>query len=106
MRIERVLTDNARNYTASAAFRSALAELGARHKTTRPYRPQTNGKAERLNRTLLDEWAYARAYRTNDERLAALPGWLDEYNCRRPHSAIGGLAPMQFLVNNVSGNHI
>jgi transposase InsO family protein len=106
VRIERVLTDNARNYVASAAFAAALADLGARHKTTRPYRPQTNGKAERLNRTLLDEWAYARPYASNAERLAALPAWLDEYNCRRPHSALGGLAPMQFLVNNVSGNHI
>ena len=105
VRIERVMTDNARNYTGSRAFADALAELGARHKRTRPYRPQTNGKAERFNRTLLDEWAYAREYTTNDDRLAAFPEWLDQYNHHRPHTALGGLTPMEFLVNNVSVNH-
>jgi transposase InsO family protein len=105
VRVERVMTDNARNYTDSRAFGEALAELGARHLTTRPFRPQTNGKAERFNRTLLDEWAYARPFTTNEERLAALPPWLDHYNQHRPHTALAGLAPMQVLVNNVSGNH-
>lgn len=57
---------------------------------TRPYRPQTNGKAERFNRTLLDEWAYSRLYRSNDDRLARLPRWLHAYNSRRPHTALGG----------------
>ncbi len=105
VRIERVLTDNARNYTASRAFGEALADLGARHKRTRPFRPQTNGKSERFNRTMLDEWAYARACTSNDERLAALDPWLHHYNHGRPHTALGGLTPMQVLVNNVSANH-
>jgi transposase InsO family protein len=105
VRIERVLTDNAKNYTNSRAFAEALAELGATHKTTRPFRPQTNGKVERFNRTMIDEWAYARAYATNDERLAALAPWVEEYNRTRPHSGLRGLTPMQALVNNVSVNH-
>jgi transposase InsO family protein len=79
--------------------------LGTRHSRTRPYRPQTNGKAERFIKTLLAEWAYARRYRSNDERLAALPRWVDFYNHGRPHTALRGLAPMPVLVNNVRGNH-
>jgi transposase InsO family protein len=95
--IERVLTDNARNYTVSQAFAQALGELGVSHRRTRPYRPQTNGKAERFNRTMLDEWAYSRLYRSNDERLARLPRWLHAYNSRRPHTALGGRPPMSVL---------
>jgi transposase InsO family protein len=105
VRIERVMTDNARNYTTSLSFQAALAELGARHKRTRPFRPQTNGKSERFNRTMLDEWAYARPYETNNERLLALPAFVDRYNHHRPHTSLGGLTPMEVLVNNVSGNH-
>src|ERR1035437_4199366 len=90
VRIERVLTDNARNYTTSRAFAAALAEIGARHKRTRPFRPQTNGKAERFNGTLLTEWAYARLYVTNQPRLDAFPAWLDFYNSERPHGSLGG----------------
>ncbi|GHD95977.1 IS481 family transposase [Streptomyces naganishii JCM 4654] len=71
-RIERVLTDNAWPYRKSFAWRQALADLGAAGKLTRIYRPQTNGKVERFNRTLLDEWAYLRPYTSNDERTAAL----------------------------------
>jgi transposase InsO family protein len=104
IRIERVLTDRAFAYTQAHAFREAVASLGARHRTTRPYRPQTNGKAERFIRTLLEEWAYARLYRTNAERLAALPGWLAFYNHRRPHTALGGRPPIA-AVNNVHGNY-
>ncbi len=104
IRIERVLTDNGAAYR-SHAYGAALVELGARHKRTRPYRPQTNGKAERLIKTLLAEWAYARPYRTNDERLMALPEWLEFYNHGRPHTALDGLTPHQALVNNVGGNH-
>lgn len=106
VRIERVMTDNARNYRTSRAFAEAVAELGARHKRTRPFRPQTNGKSERFNRTMLEEWAYARPYSCNEQRLAALDAWLYDYNHHRPHSALKGLSPMQFLVNNVSVNHI
>jgi transposase InsO family protein len=105
VRIERVMTDNAKNYTRSRRFAEALADLGARHKTTRFYRPQTNGKSERFNRTLLDEWAYARPYGSNEERFEALGAFLHNYNHGRPHTALKGLTPMQVLVNNVSGNH-
>jgi transposase InsO family protein len=105
VRIERVMTDNAKNYTRSRAFGDALRDLEARHLLTKPYRPQTNGKAERFNRTLLDEWAYARPYRSNSERLQALAPYVDYYNHHRPHTALKGLTPMEFLVNNVSGNH-
>jgi transposase InsO family protein len=105
VRIERVMTDNARNYTRSREFQAALADLGARHKRTRAYRPQTNGKSERFNRTLLDEWAYVRAYESNNERLLALPDFVKRYNNHRPHTSLQGLAPMAALVNNVSGNH-
>ena len=105
VRIERVMTDNARNYRTSRAFAEALAELGARHKRTRPFRPQTNGKSERFNRTMLEEWAYARPYSSNEERLAALGPWVYDYNHHRGHTALKGLTPMQFLVNNVSVNH-
>jgi transposase InsO family protein len=104
VRIERVLTDNAKNYTLSKVFAAAVDEIGARHKVTRPFRPQTNGKAERFNGTLLSEWAYVRPYETNQARLDALPAFVDYYQ-RRPHGSLGGLAPMTVLVNNVSGNH-
>jgi transposase InsO family protein len=105
VRIERVMTDNALNYTASAAFQDALAELEIRHKRTPAFWPQVNGKSERFNRTMLDEWAYARAFASNNERLLAFGPWLDHYNHHRPHSALGGLTPMDVLVNNVSVNH-
>jgi transposase InsO family protein len=106
VRIERVMTDNAKNYTRSRAFAEALQELGARHKRTRFFNPQQNGKSERFNRTMLDEWAYARPYDSNEERLRAFPGFLHDYNHIRPHTALRGLTPMQVLVNNVSVNHI
>jgi transposase InsO family protein len=105
VRIERVLTDNAKNYTLSNAFASALAEIGARHKVTRPFRPQTNGKAERFNQTLLREWAYARRYDTNQDRLDALPAFIRRYNEERPHGSLAGRTPLSVLVNNVSVNH-
>ena len=104
VRIERVLTDNAWAYT-SPTYGRAVASIDARHKRTRPYRPQTNGKAERFIKTLLAEWAYGRAYRTNDERIAALPAWLDYYNAERTHTALGGITPQAALVNNLRGNH-
>ncbi len=104
VRVERVLTDNGGPYR-SHAYAATLAELGARHKRTRPYRPQTNGKAERFIKTMLGEWAYARPYRSNDERLAALADWVDSYNHERTHTALAGQIPMDVLVSNVHGNH-
>jgi transposase InsO family protein len=83
---------------------AGLAQAGARHRRTRLYRPQTNGKAERFNRTLATEWSYARLYTSNQDRLGALPGWLHHYNYHRPHTALGGRSPMQVL-NNVPGNY-
>ena len=105
VRIERVLTDNGKAYTESRLYAGVMAELGARHKRTRAYRPQTNGKAERFIKTMLAEWAYGRLYRSNQERLVALPRWVDFYNHRRPHTALGGDVPMTVLVNDVRGNH-
>ena len=102
--VERVLTDNGGAYV-SRAYAGAMERLGARHKRTRPYRPQTNGKAERFIKTLLTEWAYARPYRSNAERLSALPDWVYFYNHGRPHTAIDGLVPHQALVDNLSVNH-
>ena len=77
--IQRVLTDNAKAYTDSVVFADTAAGLGIRLKRTRPYRPQTNGKVERFNRTLLEEWAYARLYRSNAERCRAFTRWLRSY---------------------------
>jgi len=105
IRVERVLTDNGLAYTRSAAYRDVLDGLGACHKRTRPFRPQTNGKAERLIQTLINEWAYARQYMTNRERADALPAFVDFYNRRRPHTALGGRSPLD-AVSNVSGDHI
>lgn len=99
--VERVLTDNGLAYRSNA-YRAVLGER--RHTRTRPYRPQTNGKAERFIGTLIREWAYARPYRSNDERSAALPAFVDFYNQRRPHTALGGLSPAA-VVNNVRGDH-
>jgi transposase InsO family protein len=93
-RIERVLTDNAKNYVVSRDFAAALAGIGARHKTIRPHCPWQNGKAERFNRTLALEWAYRRIYLSNTDRTAALAPWLDFYNTRRRHTALGGQPPI------------
>ncbi len=103
VRIERVLTDNGGPYR-SHAYAATLAELGARHKRTRPYRPQTNGKAERFIKTMLAEWAYARPYHSNHERMDALADWVDFYNHERTHTALAGRVPMDVLVSNVRGN--
>jgi len=104
VRVERVLTDNGGAYR-SRAYAAAMGRIGAKHSRTRPYRPQTNGKAERFIKTLLAEWAYARPYRSNTERLAVLPDWVHFYNHGRPHTAIDGLVPHQALVDNLSVNH-
>ncbi|MGH2626437.1 MAG: IS481 family transposase, partial [Anaerolineales bacterium] len=105
VRIQRVMTDRSRSYTMSRHFQEALQRLRTRHKITRPYRPQTNGKAERFIQTLLAEWAYARLYRSNEDRLRAFPKWLHHYNNHRPHTALGGQPPIAAVVNNVSGKH-
>ena len=102
--VERVMTDNAWTYTHSTSLAALFRELGVRHVRTRPRRPQTNGKAERLIGTLQREWAYARLFRSNAERLASLPGWVDAYNRRRPHAGLEGQTPMSVLVNKVDGN--
>ena len=94
--VERILTDNGKNYT-SRAFRETAAAHGIRLKRTRPYRPQTNGKAEAFNKILQAEWAYRRPYESNSERLDALPGFLGRYNRRRPHGGIGGATPASRL---------
>jgi transposase InsO family protein len=99
--VERVLTDNGWAYR-SDAYRAVLGERP--HSRTRPYRPQTNGKAERFIGTLVREWAYARPYRSNTERLDALPVFVDFYNQLRPHRSLGGLSP-SVVVNNVRGDH-
>ena len=92
--IERVMTDNAKCYVESKAFQQALTDIGASHRRTRNYRPQTNGKAERFIQTLLKEWAYDRAYPNNAARLRRLPRVVETYNLRRPHTALGGLPPI------------
>jgi transposase InsO family protein len=103
IRLQRVMTDNGNCYRSNT-FAQAMRAVGAKHKLTRPYRPQTNGKAERFIRTLVEEWAYARFYPSNEARLQALPDWVDFYNARRPHTGLQGKAPLGVAVNNVSGN--
>ncbi|WP_437090094.1 IS481 family transposase [Streptomyces sp. enrichment culture] len=102
--VERVLTDNAWPYRKSFAWQQALADLGATGKLTRAYRPQTNGKVERFNRTLLDEWAYLRPYTSNTERTAALADFLHTYNHHRCHTALDGHPPIS-RVNNAAGQY-
>jgi len=92
--IQRIMTDRAFSYTLSRVFQTVVQRLQLRHKVTRPSRPQTNGKAERFIQTLLAEWAYARLYRSNEERHRALPKWLHYYNHSRPHTALGGQSPI------------
>ena len=96
--VKRVLTDNGSAYR-SHAFRDALAAGGVVHKRTRPYRPQTNGKVERFNRTLLTEWAYARPYASETERAAAYPTFLHTYTHHRPHTALKGRPPADRVTN-------
>jgi transposase InsO family protein len=103
IRVERLLTDNGSAYL-SATHARACRRLGIRHLRTRPYRPQTNGKAERFIRTLVAGWAYGAIYRSSRERTAALDGWLWYYNHRRRHSALGRQPPVSRT--NVLGSYI
>lgn len=96
VRIKRILTDNAKNYT-SCAVRAVTRTFGIAHKRTRPYRPQTNGKAEAFIKILLREWAYVRMYTSNAERSQALSAFMDYYNHHRPHGGIGGATPRSRL---------
>lgn len=93
MQVQELLTDNGSPYR-SAVHALACKAIGIRHLRTRPYRPQTNGKAERFIRTMLAGWAYGAIYRNSTERTAALDGWLWTYNHRRPHQAIGRQTPI------------
>jgi transposase InsO family protein len=102
IQVERVLTDNGGAYL-TAVHALACKALGIRHSRTRPYRPQTNGKAERFIRTLVSGWAYGAIYRSSAERTAALDGWLWHYNHQRRHSALGHQAPVSRT--NVIGSY-
>jgi transposase InsO family protein len=96
-----VMTDNGSCYR-SHAFAAALGNI--RHVWTRPYRPQTNGKVERFNRTLEEEWAYAASYLSDEARAATYPAWIHHYNHHRPHTGIGGQTPSD-RVHNLTGNY-
>jgi transposase InsO family protein len=105
--IERVMTDNGAGYR-SIVHALACRTLGLRHLRTRPYRPRTNGKAERFIRTMLGGWAYGAIYGSSAERTRALAGWLDHYNRRRPHGSLSRQTPLSRLTqlrNNVPGTY-
>ena len=102
--VERLITDNGSAYR-STVHAIACRTLGIRHLRTRPYRPQTNGKAERFIRTMLGGWAYGAIYRDSHERNAALAGWLDFYNRLRPHGALSRQAPLTRL-HELNGNNL
>jgi transposase InsO family protein len=99
--VQRLLTDNGSGYR-STIHAIACRAMGIRHLRTRPYRPQTNGKAERFIRTLLGGWAYGHIYGTNRERTAALDGWLWHYNHHRPHSALSHQPPIARLIERTN----
>jgi transposase InsO family protein len=99
--VDAVLTDNGSCYR-SRVFAQALGE--AKHRRTRPYRPQTNGKVERFNRTLAAEWAYARTYLSDEARAATYQAWIHQYNHHRPHTGIDGAVPAD-RVHNLTGNY-
>ena len=96
IRVRRILTDNGSGYIGRR-FAHAIAHLRITHKRTRPYRPRTNGKAERFIQTLIREWAYAVAYLTSAARTRGLPRWIRHYNYRRPHGSLSGQPPLSRL---------
>ncbi len=99
---KRLMTDNAFTYAKNRSLRELLATREIKHITTKPYRPQTNGKVERFHQTMAREWAYGMAYRSHRHRNRALPHWLEHYNETRPHSSLGGRPPIS-RVHNVRG---
>ena len=101
IRVKRLMTDNANGYR-SHAHAALCGQLGIRHLFTQPYRPKTNGKAERFIQTLLREWAYAAAYPTSATRRRALPAFLTRYNTTRPHKALGGIPPTKRLAERIN----
>lgn len=106
VQVQRVMTDNGPAYL-SIAHSLACRALGLRHLRTRPYRPRTNGKAERFIRTMLGGWAYGAIYANSTQRTAALAGWLEEYNWRRPHGSLSHKPPGARLteLNNLLGSY-
>ena len=108
VKVDRVMTDNGSCYR-SFAFARACKRLGIKHIRTRPYTPQTNGKAERFIQTALREWAYATAFETSEQRRDELPNWLHRYNWHRPHASLGQMPPISRLGltrNNLLRHHI
>jgi transposase InsO family protein len=99
---KRVMTDNAFAYVKNRSLRELLAARHIKHLTTKPYRPQTNGKVERFHQTMAREWAYGLTYKSHHHRNHALPHWLHHYNTRRPHSSLGNRPPTS-RVHNVPG---
>ncbi len=96
---KRLMTDNAWIYVKSRALQQLLSRHQIRHLTTKPYRPRTNGKVERLHQTMAREWAYDLTYSSHHERAAALPHWLNHYNTTRPHSSLGDQPPISRVHN-------
>ena len=105
VKVERLMTDNGSGYR-SKLHAIACRALGIKHLRTRPYRPRTNGKAERFIRTLLGGWAYGAIYGSSAERADALSGWLDFYNSRRPHGSLGHKTPLERLTALQQGNNL
>jgi transposase InsO family protein len=105
IQVQAIMSDNGSAYVA-AAFAIACRRLGIRHLRTRPYRPRTNGKAERFIRTMLAEWAHGIAYGSSQQRTQALPAWLNRYNTTRPHGSLGHQPPTSRLTgNNLLGSY-
>jgi transposase InsO family protein len=104
VQVNALMSDNGSCYVAGG-YGHALHRLGIKHHRTRPYRPRTNGKAERFIQTLMNEWAYARVYGSSTERTTALPPYLDRYNYHRPHGSLSHQPPASRL-NNLVGNYI
>jgi transposase InsO family protein len=99
IRVRRLMTDNAWSYTRNRSLAALCGHHEIHRITTRPYRPRTNGKVERFHQTMAREWSYGVTYRTDSDRTRALPYWLSHYNERRPHSALGGKAPISRVRN-------